>query len=405
MKRNTYKFRGEYLGPGQLFQLVPVSRIAVVPGETLKGQVCIDFMTDTLSRPWLNSAVVQAWAFYVPNRIVWEDWVDFITGASGAPTAVPTNSNAASQMFEQGTLAKNGLYRRAYSAIVNRYFRPEEDGERGPTDAGLHTLPFLKNFMTTMQDDVDAARQLADVIVDDAGVDKVDMDGLRLAYQTQREANRRALYGEKYADFLASMGSNAFAGLIDEPELIGQSSMRLKFDDVRQPTSAGSSIPTSGAKGTLKLKLRGDRSDKVAIQEHGYVTVLMAIRVQVQNSLSVGPYDLLDSAREDFWLPEFSGTPFRDAKAGYIDRDSPAGGQQYEAYGHLKRGDNQLSNPISNGWALSFGATADSGEGFRTPNPSSFNGFFANTIGGNWHYFFGAWNDVMRISPIPRGRP
>lgn len=118
--------------------LVPVLCMEVLPGDkiTIDSQHLIRFMP--LVAPLMHRINAYIHFFYIPNRILWEDWEDFITG--DLETTVPLETLNGKNISQDGladhmgiplgnysntTEEVNLLPFRAYYAIWNEYYRDE----------------------------------------------------------------------------------------------------------------------------------------------------------------------------------------------------------------------------------------------------------------------------------------
>lgn len=79
MKRYGMKFRVSTYQEGQFYKLLMIGRKAVAPGEraskvVLDSRLCTPVFGGAILTPML----LQQWLFYVPFRLLWDQWVDFI---------------------------------------------------------------------------------------------------------------------------------------------------------------------------------------------------------------------------------------------------------------------------------------------------------------------------------------
>ena len=120
-------------------QLIPVMCDEVVPGDIFQigAQAVIRFQP--LVAPILHEVNMYVHYFFVPYRLLWEDWEDFISGgvdgtfADPIPEWEPTNTTVGSLWdffgFPTG-VDPDGAYpidfpRRAYNFVWNEYYRDE----------------------------------------------------------------------------------------------------------------------------------------------------------------------------------------------------------------------------------------------------------------------------------------
>ena len=120
-------------------QLIPVMCDEVVPGDFFKigNQAVVRFQP--LVAPILHEINMYVHYFFVPYRILWEDWEDFISGgidgqfSDPVPEWEPTDTTVGSLWdylgFPTG-VDPDGAYpldfpRRAYNLVYNEYYRDE----------------------------------------------------------------------------------------------------------------------------------------------------------------------------------------------------------------------------------------------------------------------------------------
>lgn len=127
-------------------ELVPIMCQEIVPGDSFRVSTeCMLRMAPMLA-PIMHRVNVTTHYFFVPNRLLWDEWEDFITGGREGTSApvVPfmTSTNlVASGRLEQGTLADylgfprvisqdvpifvSALPFRAYTLIYDEYYRDQ----------------------------------------------------------------------------------------------------------------------------------------------------------------------------------------------------------------------------------------------------------------------------------------
>lgn len=120
-------------------ELIPIMCDEVVPGDVLAigNEIVIRFQP--MVAPILHEVNVYVHYFFVPNRILWDDWEDFITGGSDgtlAPT-LPTwnvSSNGVGSLWDYlgfpTSVTPTGALpvdfpRRAYNRIYNEFYRDQ----------------------------------------------------------------------------------------------------------------------------------------------------------------------------------------------------------------------------------------------------------------------------------------
>jgi hypothetical protein len=155
-------------------ELVPIGITEVLPGDTIQQRTTALQRLSPLLAPMMHPVYTHIMHFYVPNRLVWEDWEDFITGGEdGADASVfPTirfNSGCTvgslADYFGLPTgsidITVNALPFRAYQLIYNEYFRNKDltsentidltSGADSSTETALQNVLWEKDYFTSAQ--------------------------------------------------------------------------------------------------------------------------------------------------------------------------------------------------------------------------------------------------------------
>lgn len=140
MKRNKFSLSNYKLLSCDMGELVPIGLTEVLPGDSIQQSTSLLLRCSPLVAPVMHPVHVYIRHFFVPSRILWDDFEDFITGgpdglnASVFPTIALTNSNGgvgslADYLGIVGTAvtqAYNALPFRAYAMIYNEFFRDQD---------------------------------------------------------------------------------------------------------------------------------------------------------------------------------------------------------------------------------------------------------------------------------------
>lgn len=120
-------------------QLIPVMCDEVVPGDTFKIGNDVVINAQPMIAPMYHEVNVSVHYFFVPYRILWDDWQDFITGGKDGdytgipPLWEPLTTPAVGSLWDYlgfPLLIPAGIPpldfpRRAYNLIWNEYYRDE----------------------------------------------------------------------------------------------------------------------------------------------------------------------------------------------------------------------------------------------------------------------------------------
>lgn len=123
--------------------VIPFYVDEVLPGDTFQVKTSMVSRMQTLITPIMDNLYIDTYFYFVPNRIVWDHWKEFMgenTESAWVPSveySVPTIS-APSGGWSEGTIADymgiptkvagisvNALPFRAYALIMNEWFRDE----------------------------------------------------------------------------------------------------------------------------------------------------------------------------------------------------------------------------------------------------------------------------------------
>ncbi|ALS03528.1 VP1 [Gokushovirus WZ-2015a] len=126
--------------------LIPFDVIEVLPGDTFSVETNILARLQTLITPIMDDIYLDMYYFFVPNRLTWEHWKNFMgenTQSAWYPTTQYTipqivlpksQANFQGTVFDylgcmyqgaEGTASVNALPFRAYGLIYNEWFRDE----------------------------------------------------------------------------------------------------------------------------------------------------------------------------------------------------------------------------------------------------------------------------------------
>lgn len=147
--------------------LVPLGAIDVLPGDTMSVVTSMLARVAPLAKPVMHNVDLRVHWFYVPNRIIWDDWEEFIVGNEAAavyPTITPATAGDAVLFDHMGAepvagVAYDALPIRAYNLIFNEFYRDQDlvtervidtsDGADTTTDTTLAQIAWAKDYFTT----------------------------------------------------------------------------------------------------------------------------------------------------------------------------------------------------------------------------------------------------------------
>lgn len=171
MKRAKHNLSNYKLLTCDMGELVPIGCYEVLPGDTVQQATSALVRCSPLLAPVMHPVHVRIHHWFVPNRLIWDSWEDFIT-AGPAGTSNPTFPTIAGATHAVGSLADylgvptgtavpavSALPFRAYQLIFNENYRDEDlvspaaisraDGVDGTTALTLQKAAWEKDYFTS----------------------------------------------------------------------------------------------------------------------------------------------------------------------------------------------------------------------------------------------------------------
>lgn len=174
MKRSKHSLSHYKLLSCDMGELVPIGLVEVLPGDTFQQATSLLVRVSPLLAPVMHPVHVRVHHWFVPHRIIWDDFEDFITGgpdgfdASSFPTVqmeVPGSGDTGQLADYLGVpvqingLEVSALPFRAYDLIFNEWYRDQDlvdplviSTESGPdslTELELQQVAWEKDYFTS----------------------------------------------------------------------------------------------------------------------------------------------------------------------------------------------------------------------------------------------------------------
>lgn len=342
--------------------MVPIGCVEMLPGDTFRHSMTNLLRVSPLAKPMMHPVYVHVNCFFVPNRILWDQWEDFITQndpAAALPTI--TLTGASEGMVDRlgvpptAGLEINALPVRAYNAIYNEFYRDEQlNAEVAQDQTDLLRASWSKDYFTTCRPNAQqgtGAEQVSfpisglgtvttdpftpdgstyresdgttEVYADSIDIGNVgqaalqedpnnpgfpnlrgqfDINELRAGYAVQRYRERRNRFGDRYVDMLRAMGVNAGDARLQRPERISGGRSVISLSEVISTADSGTSDVGD---------LRGHGIDAMAMRpykyfapEYGYMMSIMTVRPKPVYMDAIHK-TFIRSTYDDFWSPEF----------------------------------------------------------------------------------------------------
>ncbi len=416
MKRYQYGQNFQTFQSSKFPYLTPLGFIEVAPGETLSGKFTTESWSDTTDRPILNRTYMDTAAFYVPYRLLDPNFPDFIAGVSDVTPPMTTGTNPfffEKQIVGSDQSGECGAWnRRAYNLIWNKFFRPsfrdEVDLDQPfPADAAQRPTTFHESVLKQADvPDEQVSINLAN--------ESVSIDDLREGFAQDRWNKIRAMYGNKYSDYLAALGVNSSWGITDEPELIGKASKDWQFQTVNATVTNDNDTIADPA--GYFLGKHATRIRNTFCPEHGLIVMLGVARMEMINREQASPHlakyskvgQSAERVRELYYSPEFE-TVRTEGHTTRLWNESIGAGQNpitrmFEEY---RKPSNQYGSwqEVTNPQKLYF-KTATTGEQsdvyeFRNIPEAVFNGIFTGNMGGESQVHYCSTTEVRMTKKSP----
>jgi len=157
-RKNAFDLSHERKFSMNMGELVPILCEDVIPGDTFQINSEVMIRLAPMLAPIMHRVNVYTHFFFVPNRLVWDEWEDFITGGTDGdaePIMPYVTFSAGSAALKNGSLGDylgystsenlpqsvslNALPFRAYQLIYNEYYRDQNLIDEIPVDKGSGT--------------------------------------------------------------------------------------------------------------------------------------------------------------------------------------------------------------------------------------------------------------------------
>lgn len=164
MKRNKINLSNYKLTTADMGQLIPVQMQEILPGDTMKLSTSALIRVAPMLAPVMHPCTVRFHHWFVPTRLLWSAWEDFITGGPDNDNAdtIPQKAAGAEGFAPGGildhlgvppsvpSLSVNALPLRAYNMIYNEFYRDQDlQEERIEGDNSVATVSWRKDYFTT----------------------------------------------------------------------------------------------------------------------------------------------------------------------------------------------------------------------------------------------------------------
>lgn len=175
MRRSKFGLSYYKLLTMKMGELVPIGLKMVLPGDTIQHATSALIRTTPLLAPIMTPVHARIHHFFVPLRIIWDEFEDFITGgpdgmdatvfptitiAGGAPQgSLADYLGVPPKTYNPGNSTVSALPFRAYAACFNEYYRDQDlvqavglytgSGNDTITNQDIQNVAWEKDYFTT----------------------------------------------------------------------------------------------------------------------------------------------------------------------------------------------------------------------------------------------------------------
>ena len=372
MKRFNLSRRDKFYSQGDFYRALPAARIPVVPGQSGSMNVRAKFESANLTENTLVGGIASIFFFYVPNRLVWEDWTTF-AAQEGPGVPVPSTSTDWGAIWDtrRSTTDYLSFPRRAFKLAYNQFFGSrtielytdiEDD-----TDIGIKRVRSSEQFTgRLMRDDPMASPTY------DATTVPIDLNDFYRSMMNARSRRKAQMSGDKYVDALRRMGVEPDWRIQMAPEFLGRKDVDFRPVKTFKTAEADYGDTTARFEGTMEFNI-----PKKMFAEHGYVIGIMMVRPHL--SLGYAPIDAFTYSQFDDWYfgdntrsqDQFPATEYVNT-VGTTDLIS-------QRFAHLRNGQHLVNG---GDWALNYAATSESNLIYP-----SFTGVLSEELPTNYAFF------------------
>lgn len=174
MKRNKFSLSHYKLLTCNMGELIPLTWYEALPGDTIQHSTSLLLRVSPLLSPVMHPVRVRVHHWFVPLRLIWEDFEEFITGGEDG-TSTPVHPYFSFGSCSEGSihdymgvpvaasyspnLTFSALPVRAYTLIFNEHYRDQDlvdeetiditSGQDTTTSPGILHVAWEKDYFTT----------------------------------------------------------------------------------------------------------------------------------------------------------------------------------------------------------------------------------------------------------------
>jgi hypothetical protein len=340
MQRYNLNLKGGTYTQQDCYRLTPIYRQQVVPGTTANIDAQVNLKTASFTKLVTTPCLASVWFFYVPHRLVWDEWTDFISKSEPQTNFIESTfygPNYFDKKFAASGIKFNPLYRRAYKLVYNEYFNTGA-GYDITDDSSVVNMGDLKNpeqWCSKLR--LEAEVQDPEFTVTGSSI---PLNEFYRAQMNARSKQRSQMTGDKYVDTLARMGVDASWMIAERPEFLGTKSKLCAPVLTASTESATLGQEVSRFNCSLSVDIKGKH-----FAEHGYIVGVCGLR-PILTFTDRGAPDMhpgTDLGANEDWLDMFYSADNLQTKDRTIDGANgfdvaPTNHAYTQRFGYLKNG-------------------------------------------------------------------
>ena len=348
MKTNKFSLSHYKMLSTKMGLLIPIQTVPVIPGDIMQGQNSILARMAPLNTPVYHQVTIRCDSWFVPYRVVFPEWEDFITGDDSItlPTVNPV-SYGLDNLHKYFDIAKDqtdpvlAFSYYIYNLIFRQRYMDQETNVLPPQPGSqlVQRISWEKDRYTTQRPepakggDVVVPVQIPNVtgnnLVFKSGSSDtggryaneatatyvrtsdttatepnvgININDLREAAAMQRYQEARIRYGSRFTEYLRYLGITPSDARLQEPELLGSGRGQMNFSEVLQtaPNDTGDGVGDLFGHGIAGVRTRPWRR---FFEEHGQVMTLLSIRPKAVYT-EVTQREHLKRSKEDWYQKE-----------------------------------------------------------------------------------------------------
>jgi len=405
-KRTKYGFNSQWVNIGRFNDLLPLGYIEMVPGDTLSGKINVRSISAPTNGVIYNRAFNDISAYYIPYRLLFDGFPDFITQGIDTSEVIPTVTNAFPQNFEKHSVVHSAFQRFAYNLISNKFYRRNDVAERAEDAVGSAVVSFRP---TTFHNAVPEGPH--EVTTIDTSGPTTNTDVIREAMNQDRFRKVREYYGDRYVDYLAALGVKTNWSILEEPELLKRKNGTMRFNIIDPTTSdvtggidPDDAVPQGRPGGYFTQEMSFDLG-RVFAPEHGLVCFMTTPKFEPQRVSGDNP-SLYMTQPEDFWSPEHSSMlPHEYSEAIWLGVTG-LGTVELPRWEHLRKGVNLSVDDQQGFFNYSYMEDTTTVDAYKTLDKMQIDDLFQDVVGTipgtalDTQIIFTADHQLVKHSPV-----